>query len=144
MVIRQGALLFQSESQQHQFNFPYQLGAESDDLPEHAVLKDIGVNEGDVVVMGTDGLFDNVFPNEIVNIVSKTLGNEKNTKQLVEVATKSSLAELIAKEASKMAKSPRDSPFAKMAPNQWGFQGGKVDDITVIVALVSTFPRSKL
>lgn len=42
----------------------------------------IALDEGDVIVTGTDGLFDNLYEQEIASIVSKSL--EANLKPQVE------------------------------------------------------------
>ena len=46
--------------QQHEFNTPYQIGALGDGLDQ----TDIGsliIKNGDIILMGTDGLFDNLY-----------------------------------------------------------------------------------
>ncbi|KAJ3335349.1 hypothetical protein HDU91_002226, partial [Kappamyces sp. JEL0680] len=65
MIIRGGEPIFRSEEQQHSFNFPFQLGTNSRDSPNDTQLFTIKIQEGDVVVIGTDGLFDNVFDEDI-------------------------------------------------------------------------------
>ena len=55
------SIIHESKSHQHSFNFPYQIGTHGDD-PSCAVFEKLKVQKGDIVVMGTDGLFDNVFP----------------------------------------------------------------------------------
>ena len=65
--------LFRSVEQQHSFNFPFQLscdtGNANPDLPEHADVHKLEVTQDDLVILGTDGLFDNLFDAEIVAIV---------------------------------------------------------------------------
>merc|ERR1719181_251506 len=61
--LRHGNVLFQSSPQQHSFNFPFQLaapgGASRSDSPAEAELVELpDVARGDVLVLGTDGLFD--------------------------------------------------------------------------------------
>lgn len=69
---RRGAVVFNSPSQQHRFNCPYQLGDLSlvpeADSPESAMVFDLPLEPGDFLVMGTDGVFDNVFPEEIAEL----------------------------------------------------------------------------
>jgi serine/threonine protein phosphatase PrpC len=76
-VIRDRQIVYQSTPQTHGFNFPRQLGAESEDLPEHADSKDIDVLEGDVVVLGTDGLFDNLSHEKVVSSVVQAKSTPK-------------------------------------------------------------------
>lgn len=67
---------------QHAFNFPLQLGTHSRDEPmKDAKRYDVGVGKGDVVVVGSDGLMDNLV-REVCRI---SLRNLKLTHQLVAV-----------------------------------------------------------
>ena len=62
-----------------QFNTPYQLtgppkgfpkGFAIGDQPESSAMGKVQVEPGDVVVLGSDGLWDNLFPQQIADIVS--------------------------------------------------------------------------
>jgi len=126
MVIRGTQIAYRSKEQQHSFNFPYQLGTGSADLPHHAACVNMNVLPGDLIVVGTDGLFDNLYDDEILEI----------SQQSMEPTT---IAQLIARQAHEIANSKSIvSPFAKSAREN-GYPlatGGKLDDITVIVARV--------
>lgn len=77
-------------------------------------------------MIGTDGLFDNVFPKELVEMVSAN----SNMKA-------KDLATLIANKAFEFSNSKRDSPFVYNAKKHgYIYRGGKPDDITVLVAKV--------
>jgi len=136
LVIRKGEILLDSEEQQHEFNYPYQLGRDEHgqphgtDLPEDAETYRLRLNVGDVVVMGSDGLLDNLWPKQIVEIVNAH-PNE----------SASQLAHRLAAEAFKEAQSTTNYvPFYHRAKqegvNYSSFTGGKVDDITTIVSYV--------
>jgi len=126
MVVRGSNILFRSKEQQHSFNFPYQLGTGSADLPHHAACVNLNILPGDLLIVGTDGLFDNLYDNEILDITQRS--SEPTT-----------IAQLIAREAHEVANSKSIvSPFAKSAREN-GYPlatGGKLDDITVIVARI--------
>jgi len=126
MVIRGTDIVFRSKEQQHSFNFPYQLGTGSADLPSHAVSVTVNIQPGDLVIVGTDGLWDNLYDDEIVEL----------TTQSQEPMT---IAQLIARQAHDTAASKTViSPFAKAAREN-GYPlatGGKMDDISVVVARV--------
>jgi protein phosphatase PTC7 len=134
LVVRPpNSVVFRSEEQQHGFNFPYQLGSQSRDKPLNADVKQVKVSEGDIVILGTDGLFDNLFDEDIIQSIQSTLAAHNGAK---DVAQK--LAQGIAQTASQAANNKRRlSPFAKNA-NRAGyrFNGGKLDDITVVVGIV--------
>jgi len=126
MVMRGNDILFRSKEQQHSFNFPYQLGTGSADTPAHAVRITVNIQPGDLIIVGTDGLWDNLFDDEITEIVSQA--SEPMT-----------IAQLIARQAHETAASKAViSPFAKAAREN-GYPlatGGKMDDISVVVARV--------
>ncbi|TKY69885.1 phosphatase 2C 55 [Spatholobus suberectus] len=70
IVVRDGCTIFQSPVQQHDFNFTYQLESGNDaDLPSSGEVFTIPVASGDVVIAGTDGLFDNLYNSKITAIV---------------------------------------------------------------------------
>ncbi|KAJ0085631.1 hypothetical protein Patl1_09110 [Pistacia atlantica] len=70
MVVRDGCTVFRSPVQQHDFNFTYQLECGSNgDLPSSGQVFTIPVAPGDVIIAGTDGLFDNLYNNEITAVV---------------------------------------------------------------------------
>lgn len=69
IVIRGEVVVFKSEEQQHYFNCPYQVGTDSLDTVDVGAPVDFVLKDGDCVVMGTDGLWDNVFQKDVVDIV---------------------------------------------------------------------------
>ncbi|XP_042482317.1 probable protein phosphatase 2C 80 [Macadamia integrifolia] len=72
IVIRGEEIIFSSPSQQRRFNYPFQLGKHShSDNPSVACESKVEVEEGVIIVAGTDGLFDNLFQEEIINIVNQ-------------------------------------------------------------------------
>lgn len=131
LIVRDGALNFMSPQQQHEFNFPYQIGSIDSmaDAPTAAQRFSLKVNEGDIVVAATDGLFDNVYPDEAAALVtlSKEMGEEPERAAMT-------LAQFA---RTRAADSTHLSPFAYGA-QQLGFRyfGGKMDDITVVVGFV--------
>ncbi|XP_050139245.1 probable protein phosphatase 2C 26 [Malus sylvestris] len=65
---REGKINFSTSPQEHYFDCPYQeiVGQTYHD----ATVSNVELMEGDTVVMGSDGLFDNVFNREIVSTVA--------------------------------------------------------------------------
>ncbi|OQR94625.1 phosphatase PTC7 family protein [Achlya hypogyna] len=95
------------------------------ETPAEAVNLRVPVMEGDLIVLATDGLFDNVNEEQLLEIVASEPEVEAMTKKLVKRAYDLSLDRTI------------DSPFARLAKENdkmWG--GGMPDDITIIVARV--------
>lgn len=60
--------LFKSKVQQHRFNAPYQTGMNYR-WPTRAYSTEHVVSHNDIVILGTDGLFDNLFEEDIIDIV---------------------------------------------------------------------------
>jgi len=136
---------FRSPQQLRAFNAPYQLGR-APDAPDDTGLDDrpvpddrfetpndaskvrVPVKSGDVVVLATDGLFDNMGEQEVLDTLAACgpgAAVEELARRLAHRAQELSLDNEI------------DSPFAILAKDNdicWG--GGRPDDITVIVSRV--------
>ncbi|ESR38400.1 hypothetical protein CICLE_v10028878mg [Citrus x clementina] len=133
-IIRKGQITFSSSPQEHYFDCPYQLSSEAvGQTYLDAMVTTVELIEGDTIVMGSDGLFDNVFDHEIVSM----------TTRFIDVSE--ALANLA---RSHSTDSNFDSPYT-MEARAKGFdvpmwkkilgmklKGGKLDDITVIVSQV--------
>ena len=118
IIIRDGQVIQSHQITIHSFNFPFQLGQGSPDQPEDGVVAGIKIKPEDIIVMATDGLWDNLFEEQVAELV-------------VEKSDMSKLAKNIAEEARFAATEPgRKTP--------WSDVGGKLDDITVVTALVVT------
>jgi protein phosphatase PTC7 len=132
LVVRNSQIVYRTVEQQHYFNCPYQLG-ESTDLPEHGHRQEIPVEQGDLVILGTDGLFDNVFDADLLREITKHRTAHNSWK---------GLANHLANYANKISLNPNDhTPFAHNAgKNGLLYNGGKSDDITVVVAEVVDDP----
>nr|GEU87488.1 probable protein phosphatase 2C 80 [Tanacetum cinerariifolium] len=131
VVIRDGCTIFQSPVQQHDFNFTYQLanGNEGDQPSSGQVFK-IPVAVGDIIVAGTDGLFDNLYMNEVTALVVQGVRSK---------ASPDAMAKNIADLARvKALDRKRQSPFSTAAQEAgFRYHGGKLDDITVVVSFVT-------
>ena len=118
IILRVGQVVQSRQITIHSFNFPFQLGKGSPDQPEDGVVAGIKLKPEDIIVMATDGLWDNLFEKQMAELV-------------VEKSDMSKLAKNIAEEARFAATEPgRKTP--------WSDVGGKLDDITVVTALVVT------
>merc|ERR1711941_83166 len=109
------------------------------DLPRDAeVIQLSDILPGDVFVLGTDGLFDNAFVENITALIRDSQRSSNGTiesgKSLAETAAKN-----IATQAAEWASDvSRVSPFALQSSKEgYALPGGKVDDITVLVSVVA-------
>eukprot|EP00828_Plagiopyla_frontata_P047775 TRINITY_DN8936_c0_g1_i5.p2 TRINITY_DN8936_c0_g1~~TRINITY_DN8936_c0_g1_i5.p2 ORF type:complete len:317 (-),score=66.49 TRINITY_DN8936_c0_g1_i5:78-1028(-) len=125
-------IAFVSEEQQKSFNFPYQIGSVGDP-PTDARKFTHQVKDKDIIVIGSDGLFDNLDEHQIKLILEKNL-NEQGELQDIQ-----NLAKQLGNETQKYAMDKKYmSPFAKRAAEQGlYFQGGKLDDITLIIGQIN-------
>ena len=152
---------YRSLQQLHYFNCPYQLGFTADgqsesetsspsassssssspsspfDLPESALSTSLSLRADDVVVLSSDGLFDNLDEHTIVSLVSAGLSGEGSSsggEQSVSELSRSLASAAFDRSVDKRV----DGPFAYAAKDHnimWS--GGRKDDITVIVARIA-------
>ncbi len=185
LQLRHGAVQHYSNPQTHAFNTPYQLsiippkiiaqsaifgGMPLSDLPEQAELSTAELRHGDVLILATDGVWDNLNPQEVLKIVGSQMRShgawiEKAEQGLIvsdDIAgltkpgglgtkkgpqtIRGAIAAAVAGEA-KLASinDRRDGPFAKEVQRYYpeeGYHGGKVDDICVIALLAAEQPTS--
>lgn len=131
LVIRKGATIFKSPRQQHAFNFPFQLSSQGSDPVSSAEVFHVDVAVGDVIVMGTDGLFDNLFDQELKAVAyHSTKAGQPPQKAAEQIAA---LAHIRAMDKNHL------SPFAQASHEaNFRYYGGKPDDITVLVSYVTS------
>lgn len=127
---------YKTKEQQFSFNFPYQLGARSSNKAEDADVVSIPVQPNDIIILGTDGLFDNLDDARIIKIVYDTV--MANSLESLNV---SSLSRAIANEAFKVSQDP-DAVTPFTIGSNYRFRGGKPDDITVLVSRIAPAPSS--
>jgi len=140
LVVRRGEVVHRSHEQQHYFNTPFQLSLPPTELmsevladrPESADQYEFSVEDGDVILLATDGLFDNV-PDRLIVDEMAVVQHCKDEVRLQQCAN------TIALMARKLSKDPKFlSPFAVNALAAGiETEGGKPDDITVLLATVS-------
>ncbi|KAI0903372.1 protein serine/threonine phosphatase 2C [Ustulina deusta] len=180
--LRLNAVHTYSEPQTHAFNTPYQLsivpasmlaraaafgGAQLCDYPKDADVTQHNLKHGDILVFASDGVWDNLFNQDILRIVSRMMTGigawktsdggirvvdnlrrftqpEDSTQRLVTL--QSALAVEIAATAKAASTNQRlDGPFAKEVQKyypQENWHGGKIDDVCVIVLVVSDNSKS--
>eukprot|EP00262_Sarcandra_glabra_P011667 TRINITY_DN2850_c0_g1_i2.p1 TRINITY_DN2850_c0_g1~~TRINITY_DN2850_c0_g1_i2.p1 ORF type:complete len:198 (+),score=36.42 TRINITY_DN2850_c0_g1_i2:347-940(+) len=136
-VLREGQIVFSMPTQEHYFDCPYQLSSEMiGQTFRDAMVCKLELIEGDTIVMGSDGLFDNVFAHEIVSTISRYKDVAEAAKALADLASNHSRDVNF------------DSPYSLEARSRgydvslWKkilgmkLTGGKLDDITVVVGQI--------
>ena len=152
IVVRNKEAVFQTPHQEHFFDCPYQLGAapeyvEATDTAEDAMQFRVKVMEGDYIVMGTDGLWDNLPVEKVVEMLPEDGSIEGCAKKLAdaayEVSQDPNYESPYALEARKAATGI--SIWDKLTSIKISMDegvtfgaltGGKLDDITVVVGHV--------
>lgn len=129
--------IFKSEIENYKFDFPFEFSVPPSGEIEEYLIKfvdyELQLFKGDIVLVMSDGVSDNIFEEEIAEVITKTL-SESNENSA------GALAENIAFEAQKFSKMSKErrSPFtfeAKKYKIDW--KGGKPDDITIIAAIIN-------
>ncbi|KAG0365818.1 Protein phosphatase PTC7 [Mortierella sp. AD032] len=153
LLIRDNKCIYESPSQQHFWNCPYQLtvlppgypGAKQHvmDMPKDAAQTTHQLQDGDVIVLATDGFWDNVFTKEAIELVDRELGDVilqtkggQGASSVEDVVGRvRALSQRLTNTARRFSlDQKRRTPFSQGARHIRS--GGKVDDITVIVTLV--------
>jgi protein phosphatase PTC7 len=152
-------IAFLSQQQLKSFNLPYQLGysgiedhVDNFETPTDAANHSMTVLPGDIIVLATDGLFDNLDLDDLVTHINEwesrwfgKLWCKYPLDQPGENTTKDQeamdeLARSIVHKARELSLDKSiDSPFALLAKdNDIMWSGGMPDDTTVVIARVTT------
>lgn len=126
LLVRHEQVAYRTKEQQHSFNFPYQLGTDSTDMPLDSDTHMLTLLPGDYIVAATDGVFDNLFDAEILYIVNKARN---------EGVPPSEVAARIVKSAYDRGSctSGVQTPFREGVQKLgYQFEGGKLDDNTAV------------
>lgn len=150
LVVRDGEVVHRSQEQQHYFNTPFQLSLPPSemaadvlsDAPESADRYEFSVEDGDVILLATDGIFDNIPDSLLV----AEIGALQSSTAALDPAQIQACANSIALIARKLSQDGTFlSPFSQNARAS-GFanvSGGKEDDVTVVLAAVSLRDQEK-
>jgi len=187
LVIRDGHIIAETTPQQHELATPFQIGTGSSDMPSMAEVITTAAQPGDIVVIGSDGIFDNIYQRDVVKIIRSryhdvknrealhthlgTLLSEKDTPaqqwsgshDVVQAILRLSPATLdamtaddrdilslhvaalrILRAAQLNAFDPKsDTPYSAACVEAGAyFEGGKIDDMTVVIGMVSEDPSA--
>ncbi|KAI5959389.1 PTC7 [Candida pseudojiufengensis] len=147
-LFRDYKLIKETNFQTHNFNTPYQLAK----IPQHILKKaelegrryiidspnladeyEWDLQKNDLIMFATDGVTDNVIPQDIEIFLKDELGEANKSNKLDQVANK------FVKEVVKVSKdSNYPSAFAQELSRLTGqkYLGGKEDDITIVLVKV--------
>lgn len=133
-LYRNGNWFFQTAESIYSFNFPLQIGSRGGISAKDGTYDKVSLKAGDVLVLGTDGLWDNIWGTDVEEIVKNAV-----SKGVQNLDTMKALAADLARLANENGKQPDFySPFADQAMQYGGrFMGGKLDDVTVVTCTVT-------
>jgi protein phosphatase PTC7 len=131
----------------HYWECPYQLSADSPDQPAQGTKLNVELLPGDLCIMGSDGIFDNLSDRDVIKLLTSTPGFATLIRGNAAVPDASTAQRLLKTACQKICDVARQvsldatavTPYAKEAKLQRDPQyatglGGKVDDISCIVA----------
>ena len=124
--------IYRSQEQQHRFNNPFQCGMRYQ-LPYNAFDTQHRVFHNDIIIMGTDGVFDNLYEEQIIKkCIFPNLDAQGYLKNPQKVA--SSISKLaIEVSQCNQTETPYTQKSVASGKDREEQLGGKQDDITVIV-----------
>ena len=83
-LVRAGCVEFATGVQEHGWNCPYQLShprlVTNTDTAADAAVDELKVAPGDVIVLGTDGLWDNMWDDQLLELVGSRPGGTTSTR----------------------------------------------------------------
>ena len=146
-LIRNGHIVYTTRTLQHEWNMPYQLGnaklLPGTDTPAAAVVETQEVLSGDVIVMASDGFFDNVWDDDLCSLVQQFSAQPHRSGQWGPHGAEALATALVKYAGDRSRDQAYKSPWSVESAQQRrgiGFlakmfpKGGKQDDITVVVA----------
>ncbi|CAK0852961.1 unnamed protein product [Prorocentrum cordatum] len=152
------SVVFKSPSQQHDFNYPYQLcrlpaafrrlQLRGPDKPTDCAVFEVDVEEGDLILCYSDGVDDNLYDQEILDICDRALspyaahvlGLPDRDATPPELVSRAVGAAAYTRSRDQKARVPFADAARKAGwPTAW-CRGGKEDDITCLAAWVQHQP----
>ena len=133
IVIRNGSIFSKTKETTHYFDCPYQLSEDSPDRPKDGTILITKLLPGDIIVTGSDGVFDNLGTDDIIRIVSDEKSNSKPALLAQKIAAESRKVSLDTEAPTPYAKQAKRNRYQAYASGL----GGKVDDISCIVVNIS-------
>ena len=128
MIVRNGKVTAKTREISHYWECPYQLSEDSPDQPKDGTKLNVELISGDVVIMGSDGIFDNINDNIILDLVAESSTTKPTplAKKICDVSREVSLDTTAVTPYAKLAKRRGDADYRDGL-------GGKVDDVSCIV-----------
>ncbi|KAI0319464.1 hypothetical protein OF83DRAFT_1109968 [Amylostereum chailletii] len=155
MLVRGEEIVWRSDEMWWSFNTPLQLGPSSRTPPSSAQLLTLPVRADDILILASDGLSDNLWDEDVLDEVVRfrralLTSTAHSASQAPGLLGRRTLAGMLSEalcsrarkvsevRASKPLSPDEEIPFARRAREEGkSFNGGKTDDISVLVAVIS-------
>jgi len=132
LVVRDGKITAKTREISHYWECPYQLSEDSPDQPKDGTKLNVELIPGDVIIMGSDGVFDNMSDDILLDLVVNSLPLRKGppplAKKICDLSRTLSLDKTSVTPYSKQAQRRGDAEYRDGL-------GGKVDDVSCVVAV---------
>jgi serine/threonine protein phosphatase PrpC len=145
MIIRNNRIVYRSKDLLHGFNFPYQLAFmnEHSNSPNDGFIRPFKLRVNDVIIMGSDGLFDNLFDEAILYYVKSEVKYLSSRIQKGYSETARKIAKHLTITAKRIGEIVNDvsTPFSEEVNSlqilNYKVFNGKNDDTTVLAIIIS-------
>jgi protein phosphatase PTC7 len=129
MVIRGGRISAKTREISHYWECPYQLSEDSPDRPKDGTKLNVELIPGDLIVMGSDGIFDNIGDDMLLDLIGKSPTKPAQlARKICDLSRKQSLDRTSRTPYAKQAQKRGDPDYKEGI-------GGKVDDSSCIIVL---------
>jgi protein phosphatase PTC7 len=149
-VYREGSgVVFSTNKTSYEFNYPYQLGSREISTVYDGTNESCEVEQGDILICASDGVWDNLFHEDIEEIIIKVsskyhmqhrldAGTQRNSTDENRQSFVKELARQVVRQAYiRGSVQNTETPFSESA-GKAGYDsiGGKLDDTTAIVSYI--------
>ena len=131
VVYRDGKVAAKTKEILHYFDCPYQLANDSPDRAKDATKLTFPLQPGDIIVAGSDGIFDNLTPDDIWEQISSV--PDRAGMMAGKIINQSRAVSLDTEAPTPYAKQAKKQRYEKYKSGL----GGKVDDISCVVVRCS-------
>ena len=131
LVYRDGKVAAKTKEILHYFDCPYQLAEDSPDRAKDATKLTFPLQPGDIIVAGSDGIFDNLTPDDIWEQISSV--PDRAGMMAGKIINQSRAISLDTEAPTPYAKQAQKQRYEKYKSGL----GGKVDDISCVVVRCS-------
>lgn len=120
--------VYKNDPMYHSFNFPFQIGTDSDH-PTISKLVSLDIDVGDLIIVTTNALLDNLELEEVIEIVKEAYRAKLPPQKI---------ASALVQKAFEVSRNPnKRTPFERIAEDKGeNHKGGKQDDLSVVAAFV--------